>query len=111
MKASGPAVLLLLGLAGGCDQLDPPAPAVVDPVALADPVTGRIDAAACAGRFGCAVYSNLAQQLEDPRDLWRPRPAGPADGAGAVEAIDRLRHGAVQPAAAPATRPGPDGGG
>lgn len=112
MKLSGTALLLLLlaGLAGGCDLMEPPAAEVVDPVALIDPATGRVDPAACAGRFGCAVYGNLAQQLADPRDLWRPRPPGPGNGATAVDAIGRLDGDAV-PTAAPSTRESQKGGG
>lgn len=112
MTVSNAALLLalLLGLAG-CDALDPPAAAVVDPAALVDPATGRVDATACAGQFGCAVYGNLAQQLADPRDLLRPRRAGPGDGTLAVGAIDRLHGGQVQTAIPPTTRAGDDGGG
>lgn len=47
--------------------------------------------------FGCANSLNLARMVADPADLERGRPAGPADGAAAVLAIERYRAGQITP--------------
>lgn len=46
---------------------------------------------------GCANALNLARMVADPADLLHGRPAGPADGAAAVRAIERYRRGQVTP--------------
>lgn len=43
--------------------------------------------------FGCAVTANLAAQIEDPRDIQRPRPMTPADAGRRTVVLDLYRGG------------------
>lgn len=45
--------------------------------------------------FGCAVSSNLAAQIADPRDLQTPRAAAPVDMSRRAVVLDKYRKGAV----------------
>ncbi len=46
-----------------------------------------------ASNFGCAVTANLAAQIEDPRDIQRPRPMTPADAGRRTVVLDLYRGG------------------
>ncbi len=46
--------------------------------------------------FGCSYQQNLAAQIDDPRDLIRPRQDGPVDVNKRVKAIERMRDGQMQ---------------
>jgi pilus assembly protein CpaD len=41
--------------------------------------------------FGCAYQKNLAAQINDPRDLVRPRHEGPIDSTKRLAAIEKIR--------------------
>jgi pilus assembly protein CpaD len=41
--------------------------------------------------FGCAYQRNLAAQIDDPRDLVRPRQEGPGDSSKRLAGIERIR--------------------
>jgi len=43
--------------------------------------------------FGCAVASNLAAQIADPRDLYSPAPPTPADAERKSTVLDHYRKG------------------
>jgi pilus assembly protein CpaD len=43
--------------------------------------------------FGCAVSSNIAAMVANPRDLIQPRAAAPADGDRRADVIDKYRKG------------------
>ncbi len=43
--------------------------------------------------FGCAVTSNLAAQIENPRDILRPRGAEPGDAGRSAVVFDAWRRG------------------
>jgi pilus assembly protein CpaD len=49
--------------------------------------------------FGCALTSNLAAQVADPRDLAAPRALSPADAARRSVIFDKYRKGEVTSAA------------
>lgn len=44
-----------------------------------------------ASNFGCAYQRNLAAQIDDPRDLVRPRQEGPGDSNKRLAGIERIR--------------------
>jgi pilus assembly protein CpaD len=44
-----------------------------------------------ASNFGCAYQRNLAAQIDDPRDLVRPRQEGPGDSSKRLAGIQRIR--------------------
>jgi len=46
-----------------------------------------------ASNFGCAVTANLAAQIEDPRDIQRPRAMTPADAGRRTVVFDLYRGG------------------
>lgn len=43
--------------------------------------------------FGCAVSSNFAAQVANPRDLLQPRNGAPADGDRRADVVDKYRKG------------------
>ncbi len=43
--------------------------------------------------YGCAITSNLAAQIADPRDLYSPAPPTPADTARKSAVLERYRKG------------------
>ncbi|WP_443749161.1 CpaD family pilus assembly protein [Asticcacaulis solisilvae] len=43
--------------------------------------------------FGCAINSNLAAQIADPRDIDSPAPTAPADAARKSVVLDKYRKG------------------
>ncbi|MEI9885288.1 MAG: CpaD family pilus assembly protein [Rhizomicrobium sp.] len=43
--------------------------------------------------FGCAVQTNIAAQVADPRDLVAPQPLGPGDAARRATVYDNYRNG------------------
>jgi pilus assembly protein CpaD len=43
--------------------------------------------------FGCSAQANLAAMIEDPRDLLRPRPEDPRDGARRAAVMEAYRAG------------------
>ncbi len=45
--------------------------------------------------FGCAIYSNLAAQVADPRDLSGPAPAASGDAGRKSVVLDKYRKGEV----------------
>ncbi len=47
--------------------------------------------------FGCATMNNLAQMVDNPRDLMEGRALGPADAEPASDAVKRYRAGQVKP--------------
>lgn len=55
-----------------------------------------------ASNFGCAVTANLAAQIEDPRDIQRPRTMTPADAGRRTVVLDLYRGG--KPTSAEAER-------
>ncbi|WP_284876518.1 CpaD family pilus assembly protein [Brevundimonas sp. MEB006b] len=46
-----------------------------------------------ASNFGCAVTANLAAQIEDPRDIQRPRAMTPSDAGRRTVVVDLYRAG------------------
>lgn len=46
-----------------------------------------------AAGFGCAVSSNMAAMIANPRDLVQPRAGAPADGDRRADVIDKYRKG------------------
>jgi pilus assembly protein CpaD len=44
-------------------------------------------------QWGCAIYTNLAAQVVNPRDLVAPGKLGPADAAVAASAVRRYETG------------------
>ncbi len=56
--------------------------------------------------FGCAVSSNLAAQVADPRDLQTPRAATPIDMSRRAVMLDKYRKGDVTSSAKDATAKG-----
>jgi pilus assembly protein CpaD len=47
--------------------------------------------------YGCATLSNLAEMIDNPRDLEMGRPLGPADADPGLHAIQRYRSDQVKP--------------
>jgi pilus assembly protein CpaD len=47
--------------------------------------------------YGCATLSNLAEMIDNPRDLEMGRPLGPADAEPGLHAIQRYRSDQVKP--------------
>lgn len=54
---------------------------------------GRTGDNRSASNFGCAVTANLAAQIEDPRDIQRPRALTPADAGRRTVVFDAYRGG------------------
>lgn len=54
---------------------------------------GRSSDNQSASNFGCAVTANLAAQIEDPRDIQRPRAMTPADAGRRTVVFDLYRSG------------------
>lgn len=48
-------------------------------------------------QWGCATYTNLAEQLAYPEDAVHPQTLGPADAAVAASAVRRYETGRVIP--------------
>lgn len=53
--------------------------------------------------FGCALTSNLAAQVANPRDLMTPVPLGPADASRRAVIMDKYRKGEITAAAKDST--------
>jgi hypothetical protein len=112
---------LLLGTAGCADRPPPlPAPMVQGgcPSWVAFPADRHSNADSPS--LGCASNANLRAMLEDPADLERGRPFGPADAARETLAIEAYQQGKIAGASGsstggstgstPATSPGSGGG-
>lgn len=48
-------------------------------------------------QWGCATFTNLANQIANPRDLVAPQPLAPAGADVAASAVDRYETGKITP--------------
>ncbi len=53
--------------------------------------------------FGCAITSNLAAQVADPRDIAHPHAAAPVDDSRKADILDKYRQGKITSAEADPT--------
>ncbi len=79
-----------------------------DCTALSRPSTSLDDDGRKSMEWGCATFTNLANQIANPRDLVAPQPLAPADGAVAASAMQRYETDKVTPLDKTTSRSGSD---
>ena len=95
----------LLVAAGCADRTPMPVPTAAQPCPPWTEFPGDRHSNRASPYLGCASETNLRSMLENPADLQRGRPLGPADGERAARAIAAYRQGTARPAAGAAAAP------
>jgi pilus assembly protein CpaD len=88
-----PTAAATIKLAFASLQARTPGPCGADNDEMAQSSTSQTWANRNAINFGCSYQQNLAAQINDPRDLVRPRQEGAVDTVKRINGIERLRDG------------------